>query len=1418
MPQNKNINTDNQKTDSSDIQQNHISEERKPLKNKDQPTVSASSPDQSNQDNNKANGDNNNVTKPSSDFSEDKHKSSSVLFDEPSFSKLRIKPPVDNIDIINGIITVTGPIVQDTVNQFALWMHENETQLRLENRYPATGLSFNSASNMIIDSKITDTLALLGNIQFMEFRSGRLKISENTEKNPLLSFHNLAHIHTWGGDLSLSYNKGTAVVNPYKDTKNIHFSIGTKGQRYKREDNTFYSNLTEINTPVLAGVDFASLSFTGNGVMSIGANAAPTRIVNLDSDSREKSLLETKIQLNAPPDFKQSYGKVLREYFLEHKSAEFDYRKWNELGNAMKYLFEHSDHSYISKLFDEKKEKIETDAIKEAINERDEEKQKLRNDLKEKSEKLAEEEKEDQKEESLKKIRKLQEEANEKIKNIENPESEHEKDRLEACRWNQKAKIISDEILSKKFFSDVNLKDETEGEEIKKATSISYDKFDSNKEKWINWLRDSANDIARLTSYASRDPDFSKILLYLFKKNEKDNMRLRFELELNQLSDNLYTFREKDENGKYSLTVKEWLSNSEAFNQSENRNFNNSKKRCDYLSVIGDSLDEIYKYLSDKKDDISNEAIEIKSEAEKAIDDLQKLIYSVNKTKNSLIKAKADEIAQNLYWQGKATEKISNEVLGRCLVHNGNTAFGEASLAGRDLSQGIYNGDKSNTKLIIEARYRLAGAFLDIHEKFNNVLQIEKDFLNGNHPEYKDSPELTVAIKLREYKEQTALDDALFKNLMLSKDRLLHKESNLRDLWNKRFLELYSDKRDISSQEAIRILNEDTDVKEATDEYNQAFNEFKKTSDDIEEKYIRDVVQKVDKVLALKIYKKGERKLLRELISGKDGYITGDELINTPGCDEHPEDANVTFLPINIAYAKAVIAHAEGNTHSLTVTQGSSIRYGSFAQTSGIKAILEKKDEQLQTEYEEKVHEINTRDATIKQSLRELYETVTGKALEDDDFSPRKFTESLFTSYTSKVHDDYTKSAPQTDNKTLLSAPAKQIADNAYQIVAQSIRQLSEDKAWLNTYKNWQDYAISRSPRGLVLEDRLRKMIKKKSEVFERSTSTEEERSKAENDARQAEKDFSDFRESRRTIMERHSILGSDVRCIAGNIKPVGEKVFTMATADERNQYRWEHNGERMPPLILQDRDGIPYKTAGTEEEMDNFMDSDIMAARIEALAEGSKERIGIFLKNFRHMSVEESLIKMVALSLLMSKNVLKFVYSKGEYEVAKRLRERLIGERILLENKKLLDETANGIYGDSYELEKKGISYGRKNSLSSRNKRTCFCVDLEIATDGKYTGREFYKISKFLGKGRDNNSRMKEIQKVSDKLKKYEDKVSKKEAEVLEKQKTLENKAAQIRAKKNQDYAAVEHAKDSGKLEKSGKLAKSMSSSGREL
>ena len=225
------------------------------------------------------------------------------------------QPPVDGVSIIGNTLNITKPLVTSDIKKIADFLGGNSDSLILEGRWPITTLSFSGSGSQLIDDKFTEELNVtLPDVNTLEFRSGALKINPETEKNPLLEFKGLSHIHAYGGSPSLSYKKNGLEINCLQDLKNCHISIGGKNERFDRDNNRLQSRVTKIDDASLARTD-CSIFLTGGGVFELGDNAIAHQAVALDKEERNFSLNNVRDEKRSTVEYKKEgeYGLLFKD-------------------------------------------------------------------------------------------------------------------------------------------------------------------------------------------------------------------------------------------------------------------------------------------------------------------------------------------------------------------------------------------------------------------------------------------------------------------------------------------------------------------------------------------------------------------------------------------------------------------------------------------------------------------------------------------------------------------------------------------------------------------------------------------------------------------------------------------------------------------------------------------------------------------------------------------------------------------------------------------------------------------------------------------------------------------------------------------------------------------------------------------------
>lgn len=225
------------------------------------------------------------------------------------------QPPVDGVSIIGNTLNITKPLVTSDIKKIADFLGGNSESLILEGRWPITTLSFSGSGSQLIDDKFTEELNVtLPDVNTLEFRSGALKINPETEKNPLLEFKGLSHIHAYGGSPSLSYKKNGLEINCLQDLKNCHISIGGKNERFDRDNNRLQSRVTKIDDASLARTD-CSIFLTGGGVFELGDNAIAHQAVALDKEKRDFSLDNVRNEKRSTVEYKKEgeYGLLFKD-------------------------------------------------------------------------------------------------------------------------------------------------------------------------------------------------------------------------------------------------------------------------------------------------------------------------------------------------------------------------------------------------------------------------------------------------------------------------------------------------------------------------------------------------------------------------------------------------------------------------------------------------------------------------------------------------------------------------------------------------------------------------------------------------------------------------------------------------------------------------------------------------------------------------------------------------------------------------------------------------------------------------------------------------------------------------------------------------------------------------------------------------
>ena len=241
------------------------------------------------------------------------------------------QPPVEGVFIIGNTLNITKPLVTSDIKKIADFLGGNSDSLILEGRWPITTLSFSGSGSQLIDDKFTEELNVtLPDVNTLEFRSGALKINPETEKNPLLEFKGLSHIHAYGGSPSLSYKKNGLEINCLQDLKNCHISIGGKNERFDRDNNRLQSRVTKIDDASLARTD-CSIFLTGGGVFELGDNAIAHQAVALDKEERDFSLNNVRDEKRSTVEYKKEgeYGLLFKDLENYLKEGEKDRKDIN---------------------------------------------------------------------------------------------------------------------------------------------------------------------------------------------------------------------------------------------------------------------------------------------------------------------------------------------------------------------------------------------------------------------------------------------------------------------------------------------------------------------------------------------------------------------------------------------------------------------------------------------------------------------------------------------------------------------------------------------------------------------------------------------------------------------------------------------------------------------------------------------------------------------------------------------------------------------------------------------------------------------------------------------------------------------------------------------------------------------------------
>ena len=235
-----------------------------------------------------------------------------------------------------GVLSINEPVTAERLNAFLDYVEENRQALMLSGQWSEpTSICFNpkdaadgSRVTVVFDKDIAETInSRLSTVDTLEMRNGSFSLlREEDGANPLNRIERLGRIHMFGGV--------SEVKDLFSDLKQVHISIGITGSR-----------TNEVNEGELLGVPAISIAITGGsdgpslmvGKNALGMDPIHERDIDLTKGAFRKTLAD--VGKNDGIQYSQEHLLSVRDMMKTFLNDNFressEYRVGTSLKNAL---------------------------------------------------------------------------------------------------------------------------------------------------------------------------------------------------------------------------------------------------------------------------------------------------------------------------------------------------------------------------------------------------------------------------------------------------------------------------------------------------------------------------------------------------------------------------------------------------------------------------------------------------------------------------------------------------------------------------------------------------------------------------------------------------------------------------------------------------------------------------------------------------------------------------------------------------------------------------------------------------------------------------------------------------------------------------------------------------------------------------
>ena len=612
--------------------------------------------------------------------------------------------------------------------------------------------------------------------------------------------------------------------------------------------------------------------------------------------------------------------------------------------------------------------------------------------------------------------------------------------------------------------------------------------------------------------------------------------------------------------------------------------------------------------------------------------------------------------------------------LGSVFINSGNMSIGDAGLAGRSFGQIVNNPLRYNELIKKHAKNITAGmaGLLDSYNQVTGTVACESFFISSEGK--------TGADLVSEFRTRLGGDAVMFEKIKTNLIAVETAEAELSAVWDAEFDKIVK-KTDgkINSADTYRELEKNEAIKAA---YEKVQTAYKGLCADT--KTFKDSVNDTMKDMYYALDPKVREDFLNSLSPDGGMCILRD--------GEDKDSVVNTCLPLKLIQGFDLFdAIAGDEKHTFCFGQGESFGFGALYGTKGINTIVQWLDDAYVKEYEA----IKNRNKDEKIEIRTYLDSIVDYCTDGE----RTTSEGMsFDSIAAKI--DRKQAELGTDGVEALKT-----------VVKAKVTDLEQITAWEKLNPEIDDYIALLSPDGVRLRNEWTKAKEKESEI-NNTGGTEIEKYEAHIVTEKAQAAYEDFKHRRKSEFGRWVYNNSDVKMEAADSVPNGEEEVYV-------------NEKLKEPLKVTDNEGTMRTVTGDEKEQKGYKKSDIFAARLGFSKDAVVGAMKDFVSHYRHLSVPESLFRILLAGFLMTRGILRIPYKVGKTLYSQETAEKNAAKRIALGA--WTEENFTTVYGPdmkrSFALKPEAVDRMTKQGISIRDGGRTVRIDLEKATGGRFDG-----------------------------------------------------------------------------------------------